>query len=127
MRFLVFALCIVICGSTSAAPVDPNAPDGVAALSKSSSFLYALCTDGFAFSMNVSRMEWVPLYDGLPLPVPVSEITDWFGGYFITVSGDLYGFDGLGNRTWKLVPPLTCNDPVQSQSESMSGVKSMFR
>jgi len=140
--FFVCAVILMLAGSALGAPVDPNAPNGIAA-SITEGELYgwvhlrALCINGeqyrYEISTDGSTHGWIHNSSLPPLPVSVSEIADWGLFQIKTHSGDLYILDGSAEagEYWKLVggpdiPPIPCG-PVSTDSQKLGDAKSLYR
>jgi len=115
-------------------PVDPDAPDGIAAMDQwNVGIAFFLCTSGEVWKMTYENYTPVPpmVIEELAPPVPVSEIREWFIYGFITHSGtywvSLYE-SSVGTRTWRdhgQVP--SCGPPVAADQQSLGSLKQMFR
>lgn len=117
--------------AASAVPVDPNAPDGIAARFVGGDVVYVLCTSGEVHWHSLAPNPSWRLLDPYPAesPVPLSEIADWGVRSLVTFSGNIWvAYQYSGNPPqWYLLEPVDCQGPVNSESESMGDVKSMFR
>lgn len=121
MRFLIVLMALATCAG--AAPVDPNAEDGVAAWNLNQ----VLCTSGEVWYYDDTNMQWVQPFDGaLNVPLPVDQIAEWRYTSFSTHTGDHWKWAG-DVHGWILIPPPPCAEPIQAENQSFSDVKSMFR
>lgn len=127
--FLVVTPCL-----SHAVPVNPNAPDGVAAIFTTGGPyggdepILVLCTSGEVFNLH-SQNYWQAVYGaGSPIPVAVSQVADWGPRHVTTFSGEHWVF--TYNREWQLVGgavvPAPCG-PVANESKTLGGVKSLYR
>lgn len=123
MRY--FIMIVLMSCIAHAAPVDPNASDGIAAWEGRS----ALCTNGTAWYFNDMTLAWEQPFDGdLNVPVPVEQIADWSMTAFTTHNGVHWVFRSAPEPCWNVMPPPPgCTEPVAQESSSFGGVKSLFR
>ena len=140
---LLPTLLLFIFGSALAVPVDPNALDGVAAITtasidgQSNTVFLILCTDGKVYDLSGSGpygYAWSPNNGFNDVPIPVSEILDWTPMGFRTHSGLIYVSTRNDPQTkWRivgqdqLIAPIPCQEPVPLTPESIGDIKSMFR
>lgn len=127
--FYVCAGILMLAGSTSPAfttTVDPDNPYGIAAVHDGPHYL---CTDGhvYFFRHLEPPFGWTP-YPDYDVPIPVSEIAEWLFRSFTTHDGRYFTMTSNGWAEMGLdTEPIPCIPPVQSDSQSMGDVKSMFR
>lgn len=134
MRFLL-CLCLLaaLMSRVLGAPVDPNNPNGIAAIHHGGDTPYdnkawVLCTNGDVYVHGFNyNTEWI-LDDGRPpLPVPLEEIADWGPRYFLTTSGQIWMYDsGYGSENYFLVDN-PCEGAVNSEQRRLGDVKELFR
>jgi len=126
MRATILTLCLLLLATSAwAVPVDPVAPDGVAAFQVLQyQDVYILRTNGELWAAQpISAGQWMYQED-YNLPVPVSEISDWTVSLILTTDGkfwteaypDWHGPVDLPD--WAAVPNAT---------ESIENLKSMYR
>ena len=122
MRTTILTLCLVLlAGSAWAVPVDPNAPDGVAAIYDT----WILFTDGKVLGWDVGSGIW-KVRD--PLPVSVPEIRDWSMLFIVTNDGRYFSFDFTVSSTeWTEIPSPPYEPPVSANPESIDNLKTMYR
>jgi hypothetical protein len=132
MRWIIgpiVALTIIAQGA-SAAPVNPVAPDQVAAIVDNTGYcVVALRTNGEVW-MNCGT-EWSlgGGYGGMtPLPVPVSEVADYCYWYFWTRAGVLWHFNPNNGVGWHVLPlPPPEWGVVRAQQNSFGNAKQSYR
>jgi hypothetical protein len=125
-KAFMFVGALVLATSVLSVPVDPNAPDEIAAiLAIGIAPPHVLRTNGEVYQYDYDGPSWyrVPHLD---VPVPVSEIADWQLGTVITHSGDWWYKDMGAGGTWELVPRPEWS-PIQSSPQSLGSVKDQFR
>lgn len=123
---MLLVACLVIASAASAVPVNPSAPDGVAAVWLNDAWAWILCTDGQVYRMHSVDQQWTLMEDHLP--VVVASIADWSPYFILSTSGDLWrGESALNNEDWTLAPTIPCIGAVQSQGNSLGAFKSLFR
>jgi hypothetical protein len=116
--FCVLPACVI------AVSVDPDSPDGIAAILG----LEVLCTDGIVFTsptapFTVWEEHSLPGY--LPLPVSVADMRDWDGYIILTTDGEIYLFE---HGEWRLLPEVPCSGDVSTETETSFGdLKSLYR
>jgi len=121
VRFLIVLMLLATCAQ--AVPVDPVAEDGIAAWSGKA----VLCTSGEVYYFNDGPMIWEQPFDGgLNVPVPVEQIIDWSYTNFVSETGEHWCWAGDAYG-WRLIPPPPCAELIPNRSQSMGGVKSIFR
>ena len=128
MRISLLILVVVCASVAAAAPVNPNSPDGVAAVHYNDAWMYALCTDGRVFLLQAPSQSqaWQLIEDHLP--VPVAEMAEWSLYFIRTTGGAIWrGDPQLGSDNWTLAPAIPCEAPVPAQGHSLGGVKGLFR
>lgn len=119
-----------------AVPVNPTAPDQVAAITGDTGYSVAvLRTNGEVWVNSGSltdnawrRCDGTASSYNMTLPVPVSEVVDWTYFYFLTNAGVLWHFDPNGPIGWHVVafpPPPWGGVPIQQQS--LGGMKRIFK
>ncbi len=122
----VCAGVLILSGSVMAVPVDPNAPDGIAAYYAEDMQFTVLTTDGIMLAPGAAN-TWEPLAFGLPDGVSVFDIADWFGRYWlITHDGTVWRATGQSTEYWENIGMLPTS-PVSESVASMGDVKSLFR
>jgi len=129
MRYVFLpALLLFISGSAFAVPVDPNAPDGVAALFYADTYLMALDTNGQTWRHVNSESTWV--LRAANLPIPISEVADWHPFFVLGNDGVMWRAESHSlpptPTIWHIVDPVPI-EPVSSEGQSLGDVKSMFR
>jgi hypothetical protein len=123
---LAVVLLLGSMGPVMAAPVNLNAPDGIAARQIEVNSMIALCTDGKVYSINTYNPVWT--YLGDDLPVPIAEIADWTLNFIKTHDGAVWmGNPHPTDSEWQLVPPLPCSSVVPESRSAYGEIKSMFR
>ena len=124
----VLMVLLILATAASAVPVDPNASDGIAArIGKT-----VLCVNGDIWSFNGPLQEWTIGYGltGSNLPIPVADVADWGGNWFMTHDGTYWFLHGTGSdpqSEWLVMLPPPCQTGVGNEDASMSQMKSMFR
>lgn len=129
-KFLYVGIGLLFLASTSqAVPVDPNAPDGVAAVYSDGGALYALGADGQSWILVMANLDgWLPTtWPSLPPGMAVADISDWTTRYLVTSDGVrwMYNLEPLV-MAWVEVPPLPGGVIGNSQG-SLGDAKSLFR
>lgn len=123
---MLLATCLLLASTVAAVPVNPSAPDGIAAVWLNDSWCWVLCTDGNVYRMFSTNQTWALIEDHLPAPVAV--MVDWSPYFIRTSAGELWqGEPQLGSDNWQLAPAIPCAAPVPTQGNSMGGVKGLFR
>ena len=128
IRLTTICLLVVLCWSSVsvAIPVNPDAPDEIAALylPDHNMSVRILRTNGEVWELDNDTWTWEHS-QFFSVPVPVSEIADWFPASFQTHSGDVW-FRRYGTgETWEIVPPTPWGgSPVKETS--LGSVKTMF-
>jgi len=127
---LVLIALLALPALTLAVPVDPDAPDGVAAaLRIEPSGTYILCVSGEIWRMNpVAGMgPWESVSD--TLPIPVSEIQDWTHRAVIkAVDGTTWLWVLISEDSWGWeAVDSPCSPPIPNQTQSLGSLKQMFR
>lgn len=147
MRILLVALGLTMAFAHSAlaVPVDPSAPNGIAAqivrvtgASPEGCFRWVLCGDGTIYEFTGSMYSSVPgqwrVFDR-PLPVAVSEIADWSLEVLHTRSGGIWIWLSMDGQPatwmeWGVAPmllPAPCESGVGASGTSLGKIKSLFR
>jgi hypothetical protein len=122
-RAVVCAGVLALAVTSSAVPVDPDSPNGIAAFDFQGGVINALCTNGEVWRFNGGPWERWADFDP---PVPVTEIEDWLLTGFRNTLGEYWWFNE-GAGTWQPVPmPPPCG-AVQAQPQSLGSVKEMFK
>jgi len=124
MRLTITIVAVaLLAASAVAVPVDPEAPDGIAAWKD----VTVLCTSGEVFYFDDDALAWLQIHDGrLNVPIPVEQIADWSYTTFVSISGDRWRWAGPTNG-WIVIPPLDCAGVVHQDGENLGDLKSMFR
>ncbi len=117
-----FILLLIFSTPMLAVPVDPNAPNEIAAFSIDDVIL--LRTNGEVYDYDYPTHTWV-LNSRLEVPVPVADIADWQTDCFITHGSDWW-YMNPDSQEWEILPQPEWA-PVSSESSSMGGIKSMYR
>ena len=128
-RYLLGVCFFLFVGAavTQAVPVDPNGPNGIAAIQWWDGGCNILMTTGqvstvYASNEGVvclSRSDWAP-------PVPLSEITDWHALQFITRDNQFWWFDTSSGTGWHSgnIPCLQL--PIPTENKTWGGVKGKY-
>lgn len=140
MRITILLAILFSASISLAVPVTPNSPDGIAALFLYSGTYVLLCNDGDMWSLTnlgSPSAQWVPNTYTTPLPVPVSQISEFTLGMLTTISGERWIFvpvDNMSREEWRRVdaagdaiPPLPCAGGVMESNESLGKLKALFR
>ena len=128
MRFVIVLVCLVVTGSALAVPVDPNAPDGIAASLMGGSFWYVLTTSGELWYKSCSVEDpWRLDQKSLPPGVSVSEIAEWKYTWIVTHDGTVWAYSYVNQQGWAIMTPFPGGQPVSETPESIGDIKSMFR
>jgi hypothetical protein len=108
-------------------PVDPEAPDGIAAYFFEGEKLWILCSDGTTY-YTYSHDDFNWQHHGENLPVPLNQIADW-GVFFLVTKGGEYWRSPLGSgTTWSLIETFPCSPgQVGTKSKSLNDLKARFR
>ncbi len=123
MRY--FIMIVLMSCIAEAAPVDPNATNGIAAWDGNT----VLCTIGTAWYFNSTTMAWEQPFDGaMNVPVPVAQIADWQWTSFTTHDGVHWAFRSAPAPCWNVMPPPPgCSGSVIQETNSFGEVKTLFR
>jgi hypothetical protein len=129
---LVLVFSVFFITSATAVPVDPDAPDGVAAVYMQTdgpdgnlTILWALCTDGYIWRRQIQGpgSPWDMVFSA---PCPVSEIADWQLYYLVKTDGAKWYFQRGGNPSQWLPFLGPCDPVIRSESQSLGRVKQAF-
>lgn len=131
---LLSAGIVLISGAASAVTVNPDAPNGIAAIyfqqwdggADYVRFVEVLGTDGTVWSRGIYNNSgpWAP---GLSLPVPVAEVSNWTPGFFVTHDGRYHGHDSGGAGWVEVEAPPCAAEPVSGTTQTLGSVKSLYR
>lgn len=106
LRTACLGVVLLVCFAVPAAsvPVDPDAPDGIAAVFSEivSGQPYILRTDGLVYVLEEPFWEWAHM-ERHDVPIPVSEILDWRLGFLVAQNGDWWWQHQYGE--WDITPP----------------------
>lgn len=145
LSLMAILLTIAFANSAGAVPVDPSAPNGIAAQIvrvtgswPSGCLRWVLCGDGTIYEFTGSMESSAPgqwrLFDR-PLPVSVSEIADWSLEVLHTRSGGIWIWLSMDGQPatwmeWGVAPmllPAPCEGGVGASGASLGKIKSLFR
>lgn len=126
-RAMVTTVFMFLACGVWAAPVSPNAPDGVVSRCVYPQAMYALDASGQTWIHVAHESGWTK--GGAGLPVPLNQIVDWYGWYLITSDGTTWRCPNVNldaQAQWFVVEPIPM--PVATrQSNTLGGVKGLFR
>ena len=133
LRIITVTLFVVVLSSAyvSAVPVDPTAPDGIAALYLADGQYYLLKTNGdmwiFKVVSGVVTCISGNTEEGPGLPVPLSQIRDWTWMRVITWDNRLWYWAGSPVASWHsgIIPCL--DSPVPTGNSTFGAIKEKFR
>ena len=129
MRFasLVLLLIAIVAPAVWAVPVDPSAPDGIAALfAGDGGGLWILRTNGEVWRLGETSTVWERTTNFRnDVPLPVEQIVDWMPYFLTRVNGERWWLNSI-DHTWGLMPapPFA---PVSAQQKSFGSVKQLFK
>lgn len=142
MRALIGAVLFtaLLVTAASAVPVNPVDPQGVAAVLP----IYSYDANGGilaqVYVLSTAGQVWQPCYPpcaqwnrgcfmtdcGCDLPVPVSEVADWWGIGFRTMAGVIWVLRPRPECRWvEAIPPPFA--PVATQQKSLGTAKQGYR
>lgn len=127
MRPVAVLALLALAAPAIAVPVNPNAPDQIAAVYWSSFSCYVLRTNGELWSFSF-QTGWEQQSGDLasPLPVPLAEIADWELYALVTQAGERWILRGMAPGGWAQLPPPPFA-PVPGAARSLGNVKGTYR
>jgi len=134
VKFL-FGVCFLLvswASVTQAVPVNPNSPDGIAALhyrifdpSVDPWGYYILTTSGDVWVVTMAADGTVVCSSfEAGIPVPLSEIKDWSFDGLITYDNQFWIYDRYGN--WHGGPISCLQSPIPTENGTWGGVKGKY-
>jgi hypothetical protein len=127
VSFLLFLWAAV----TQAVPVNPNSPDGIAALYYvefdalvDAWGYYVLTTSGEVWLVRPAPGTITCALYQAEIPVPLSEIRDWSFNCLITYDNQLWYYDRYGN--WQTGPISCLQTPIPTENKTWGGVKGKY-
>ncbi len=136
---LSLVLGLLAVGPVLAVPVNPVAPDGIAAafvemhdaywLATNNFKLWVLCTSGDVYFLTgvISSAQWT-LWSSLHPPVPLTDILDWTPICLQTKTGGRWVYlEVAGEDFWRPLPGIPCEPPVPTIPKSLGALKRGYR